>query len=267
MRGERRTCWALALLALSAACEEAPATVPEDEFVSAMVNSWCGAELTACCSLSGLPHDAASCAASELQHWQAQVEKAKAAHATYDPVAAGRCIAARRDTLSACEPAKTRDVDWVLVCAAVYRHAQTSFGASCSIHWECADTPLGRGQCVPVFGAGAITYQCRGTLATLGVGEMAELLDDGQTTRICKPGLFVGRDGRCFAPIAFDEACSNAAVNAGDPCVQGAVCDASNTERCVVALPLGAACSSPLECDGLACREGHCALASNIACE
>lgn len=61
---------------------------------------------------------------------------------------------------------------------------------------------------------------------------------------LCARGLYQPSGDRCRARLAVGEVCAME-FDHGDPCELGAVSDANNTGKCVVALPVGADCDQP----------------------
>jgi hypothetical protein len=253
----------LALCSLACAEARAIEPVPESEFLERLVEAWCTGT-GPCCVAQGFDGTLPDCERVVRQAWQKRIELARAAHAVYDPLAAGQCLALRRTLVKACRSLKVDDPGRMNGCARVYRGRSDQRSESCTLDWECSDSALGEGRCNTKVEEHGTTTACEAVQQSVAEGEAIHMLDDEATRAICEPGLYEGVDGRCHAPVGYRKNCDNQAGFASDVCTLGNTCDLFNTGKCVTALPLGDECGDPTQCEGWACENGHCVVPANI---
>jgi hypothetical protein len=250
---------------LAAACETRP-SIAEDDFVHAVVDAQC-ADLLPCCEKSGFAQVRADCMKGFAKSWSSMAKAARAAHASYDGVAAAECVDQTRRWVRECESIKFDDPELrAQPCAEIYRGGRTRLGAKCVSDWECGGTSEEPRACVAEIDheTHAIVRHCH-SVVTVGRGDTAATDAATHTVHRCAPGLLADEHNVCRTRYVFGEPCI--LIGYGDTCETGLVCDASNTRRCVTALPIGAKCTALDQCEGYACQMGRCAVPSGAYCE
>lgn len=86
---------------------------------------------------------------------------------------------------------------------------------------------------------------------------------------VCQMATFGGKEGKCGAPTAANQACTRIGGQDAEPCAAGSSCCVPTTwdgktlpdAKCLPLLKLGEACTSHMQCglDG-ECKDGKCAL-------
>ena len=261
--------------------------VAQAELASALAHALCD-NIGGCCTQFGFAYDAATCVSTEQATTQSRLAALDMTVYSYDPVAAGDCIA-QLSQLKTCttdqpvysfpEPCQRMFVGTVPAGGACRYQAVS----------QCAATPGGRvdcssfsssdpGQCVftptPAHGkvGDACFESCFGSSPNFDCLPVSGAT--GSTACWSEDELLCSSTGTCISPHAIGEACpdpwcvSGSYCNSAQVCVaqapvgaactevfacaQGGYCDASLT--CVARLPDGAACTS----DGLECLSGNC---------
>jgi hypothetical protein len=175
------------------------------------------------------------------------------AKAAFNAEAAAACVAEtrRQDCLLYKDPPAV-----ISACQRAFGPGNRKKGQPCLTQWDCAAAE----------GEGA-SASC-GTSPTLG--QVCFVERDVQRGESCAPSGTALELVRCVWPLQCDaktekcvdppgvgEACT-AGASFGDTCGAGAVCDASDTKKCVQPRAEGASCKLNDECEAFACIGGVC---------
>ena len=121
------------------------APVAEADFALQAAHALCDT-IQPCCAQTSYPYDQAACVARMQQEVKEDVKPSP--NTTYDPSAAGRCVAKVRELAAKCaDPADGDDDAAEEDCKAIYV-GTTKTGEACDKSAECAPSPEGRVRCV-----------------------------------------------------------------------------------------------------------------------
>ena len=281
--------WIAACGGTSANGGTAPPVVAGD-FVSSWAHSICD-NLAACCAKEGIGYDANNCLTAAEGLIQVGVNQATAAGATYDPAAAGDCIAESRAAAIACNDTTQSKNDVSSACNRVYSGKKKP-GESCTSSTDCAASADGRVTCdqwstssldggttsgslcqVRKTPTGGEPCGCTGGAPPAVIGACDYGASDtfacDSASHTCVPRAAVGAACTSSDSCVTTAYCSSsqkcvARVGVGGACTNfGSECDATsrcdmNTMLCVAKLADGAACRSGTDCTGGRCSSGKC---------
>lgn len=240
----------------------AASSVALDDFPTALARAACDA-LGTCCQRANASFDAAECrSAGSARFKQALDQQYAGPNVTYDPQAAGDCIAEISSATFCGQAGSTPGFDG---CRSAFVGTLPP-GAACSRAAECArpaqgqaDCDLAMGVCVQQTTAAASPHGKAGdTCAGTCVGDNCTTLvvpEGSAGIPWChrSEGLSCGRTSVCAPLQAKGAACW------GLGCVEGSYCDFASGV-CVETKPDGQHCNSPYECQsGFCVDSGTCA--------
>jgi hypothetical protein len=240
----------------------AAAPVARDDLPTVLANAACDA-LGTCCQQAGATFDAAACSGEGSARLKQELDQRYGGpNVTYDPQAAGDCIAELSSATFCGAAGSTPGFDG---CRDAFVGTLPP-GAACVRAAECArpaqgqaDCDLAKGVCVQQTTAATSPHgkagdPCAGTC----VGDNCTTLvlpKGAAATPWCyrSEGLACGRTSVCEPLQAKGAACS------GFGCVEGSYCDFASSV-CVETKANGQHCNSPYECQsGICVDPGTCA--------
>ncbi len=238
--------------------EAALVPIPEDQFIRSWTSAHC-ATIAPCCQLAGYKGVSTSCTDAWKAVITADVNAALGAKATYDGVAAAKCVLSLDALAQSCPTGKQYIWTKKDGCDRVYRHGTLPTGATCSVSWECAANAGELSRCESgVSPDGQQTSAClayRYDEGGLGATCSYEKVPNETPFLHSCAGRLNCTSNRCISLPARGDACSGIA---GDDCDIGSVCQGPPA-KCVLPTPLGGKCASPSECESYECRNGRCA--------
>jgi hypothetical protein len=268
------------------------APVAASDFASGYAHAVCD-NVAGCCQKAGLGYDANACMTSVQGIIQGLlVNPANAAGATYDPNAAGDCLAQVRAAVETCSTSTSSKNALDSACQRVYA-GKSQPGGTCTSSVDCAPTTDGTVTCEIWSSSGSDGGSqsgsqcqvrktpkggepCGGTtsggapptvVGACEFGESDTFTCDYQT-HTCQPRGAIGAtcestdncvttayctNGSCAARVGVGGACDGFS----DSCDATSRCDQS-TKQCVAKLADGTACTLSSDCAGGSCSSGKC---------
>lgn len=175
--------------------------------------------------------------------------------ATFDANVARRCVERLEAEWALCGDVKAASSTSDAVCAQVFTQDSAGhlLGESCETAADCQKNERTAVICMKIGEDSGVAGHClRNQLNQLGDR-------CGGATAIdyanCAAPYVCDLDLRCRTRFDLASACNTLG---GDTCVPGAVCDVDGGAVCRPAIPVGAPCSSPTDCENFACLGGLC---------
>lgn len=269
--------------------------IATEDFVTAYAHALCD-DLARCCADNAIGFDLNACLAVAIGRAQSSyVNPGKSAGLTYDPAAAGECVARTRKATQACawttEDARIGNYS----CSKVYVGTKKP-GEACEEQNDCASSPEGIVTCtpwsIPTGDGGRVEgQQCtllrraasRGdscdysgpdhpsALADCFTPEGDALLCDA-TTKTCQPpapigatcsyGSYCTDDAYCTATSSSAPGLCARKLGVGQACADNTQCEpqlwCDTSEVCAARKPPGAACEYSAECASRYCSKSKC---------
>lgn len=251
--------------------------IPFTQYPTAVADTLCP-PLSTCCSTLGLALTTAQCTTT-LGALTGSTAGADPSKYTYDPVAAGNCIAAARQEFSS-STCTTNQLGSDPLCGNVFTGIVAP-GEPCKAKIECAHQATDEVSCrVLTIGAGGAGTVCV-VERRVGVGQPCywTCTEESGGLRLCSgggsvetalqgrcftnDGLYCGSDGVCHTRGKIGAACSGS-----NSCAEG-YCDFT-TNVCTAKAAQNGACTMSDGClDGLYCKTQVCTpdLAAGAACQ
>jgi hypothetical protein len=229
--------------------------VSESDFAPTVVDAICG-NVGNCCAAAAIPYDRAGCEAFLLE----ELELEPPPNATWDSVAAGKCIDWFERIASSCYEVETAETP----CTRIYRGTLPE-GAACADSNECADIRGSEATCryddMTLLGTCALDVEpargragdaCASTCSDSGCGGFGAPVD-GASTCYLEDGLVCSLSSfMCVPPPGVGEPCGDSWY-----CAAGAYCD-SLVQICQATKSDGDACEFDEECTRGRCADLRC---------
>lgn len=211
-------------------------SVSEQQFPSSYAETVCDVA-PPCCRERGVPYDRARCKTVVMGFAQAELNETRASSRRYDPLAAGRCLAAIRASAKTCGALVALDDDDL--CNGVFTGAAKP-GEPCKTSNDCLPTSEGTPSCVYAANAGT----CR---LLPQAGESCVLF--------CAKANFC-KAGTCTARTAAGAPCEKQNPLA-PTCADGLFCDPA-AKACTAKRTPGSGCTANDECQTGNCKAQVC---------
>ena len=254
-------------------------SVGEQQFVSSYAETVCNAA-PPCCRDRGVPYDKARCMTVVMGFAQAQLNDTRANSRRYDPMEAGRCLAAIRASGKTCGALVAVDED--NVCDGVFTGSAKP-GEPCKSSADCVPTSEGKLTCLYANNASSDTGVCQVRKQGRAGDACGDTAANGMPVDCAsEDGLYCGGNPTtcralpqagqsCFLFCAKSAFCSAgtclARTPAGSPCdtqnafaptcADGLFCD-SKAKACATKRAPGSACATNDECQTGNCKAQVC---------
>ena len=229
----------------------APASLPEADFAAAYARAVCDS-VRDCCAQSAIPYDRAACLhATHLDYAESVSDQI----GTYDPDAAGRCVAAAAAVAGTCSATSAEVDQFLLRCFNVF-HGGRQPGENCLARHDCAGAGDAAGVCFHERCALSKFNVAIGDACQSALGQSVPLHIGACWNR---PDLFCDfGSGTCQPRGALDAACGTWP----NECLPGSFCDRGTC----AAQPAGYQCKGNDDCseDAWCDQTEHCAPVKRI---
>lgn len=253
-----------------------------DKYPQEFANALCDT-VAPCCKAASVPYVESTCKSAASDQWAQVIAQSSAAHTTYDPDAAGRCIAAIKKVLASCTETPG---DGTAVCDKVFL-GTIAVGGACTTSKDCVSPAIcardfnnpslnAAGVCAAPPSSAAHAHEgeaCSGNCFTLSNSSSVECENFGTSggptvagSCYVSDGLFCNDTQTCAKFAKIGETCSTGG------CVDGAYCNAG---VCAAQIDSGScaqaqdACSAKSYCDLGQCfakKQDHFGCAQSEEC-